>query len=112
MHGARKWEAKSVECILTGYSAVSKNYIIYVPAESRYIEQAKHVDFLEKVEKKATYSSPQKETRKEQNEDFCRPAGKEIEYLDEDNLIPMNSLTLDDDSEIEITSSDNLSKLG
>jgi hypothetical protein len=45
--GITKWDKKAVECILAGYNASSKNYLLFVPSEKRYIQQAKHVDFVE-----------------------------------------------------------------
>jgi Reverse transcriptase (RNA-dependent DNA polymerase)/gag-polypeptide of LTR copia-type/GAG-pre-integrase domain len=43
----RKWDAKAIECILVGYNSTSRNYLLYVPSQRKYIEQAKHVDFVE-----------------------------------------------------------------
>jgi len=53
----KKWDAKTIECILVGYSSVTKNYVLYIPKEKKYIEQAKHVNFIEE-------SIFQKENRK------------------------------------------------
>jgi len=36
------------ERILVGYNSSNRNHILYVPTESRYIQQAEHVDCLEK----------------------------------------------------------------
>ena len=47
MSDQRKWSSRTIQCILVGYTAASRNYILYVPHESRYIEQVKHVTFFE-----------------------------------------------------------------
>lgn len=43
----KKFDDKATECILVGFDAHSKNYILYDPAEGKYHYQAKHVNFIE-----------------------------------------------------------------
>ena len=40
-------ESRATECVLVGYTATSKNCILYIPAQQKYIQQAKHVEFIE-----------------------------------------------------------------
>jgi hypothetical protein len=86
-----KWDAKSTECILVGYNGVSKNYILYVPSQRRYIEQMKYVTFLEN-----SFMNSKEVDSEEEEAEAPFPLEKGIAYLDEDNLIPIDSLINED----------------
>jgi hypothetical protein len=96
MEKTKKWNAKAIECVLVGYSASSKNYVLYVPSERRYIEQAKHVDFMEESKIPNQHTALERE-KEENNEpepepDLSITMHQEVEYMDEDNLIPTTPL--------------------
>ena len=93
MDKTKKWGPKAIECYLVGYNSINKNYVLYVPSESKYIEQAKHVEFREEFMRESESESK----TSQQEEDESNPVPEldssltlydEAEYLDEDNLIP------------------------
>jgi hypothetical protein len=93
MNNHKKWDAKALECILVGYNSTSKNYILYVPSKGSYIEQAKHVDFMENCEDSNEIDPPVKGAAKDNYEDEdIMEIHREIEYMDEDGLIPAQDL--------------------
>lgn len=70
----KKWSPKTRECILVGYSTMSKCYRLWVIAEKKYIEQARHVTFREDLmpvvakRQTVTFTSEEKEVIVSKNE--------------------------------------------